>query len=766
MAQHRCCASPVCSWRIQFLSAWAMCVYTTHVFLYPHLADAGLYTVTDQIIILKPDTVDSVLFNSSSALVVEFYASWCGHCIAFSPTWKSLARDVREWKPAVDLAAIDCADEENSMTCYSFSIKGYPTLKFFHAFSKSGSKGEHLKGPHRDVRILRHQIIDMIETHKETWPPACPPLEPASKAEIDNFFEMNSVGYLALVFEEAHSYLGREVTLDLLQYENITVRRVLNTEDDLVSKLNVTEFPSCYVYHPGGNFTKLRVLIEARTFYSYALQRLPGVVRSGTSHTVITYLQKNTTQQEWRPFNRTRVYMSDLESALHYSLRVELAAHPVIRREDLTALKRYISVLAKYFPGRPMVKNLLQSVDTWLTERGDSDLLFSSLQNMLDNTGQIPDAVLPEGVRWVGCQGSQPHFRGFPCSMWTLFHVLTVQAMETPDATPLEVLRAMRSYVHSFFGCRECASHFETMAQESMYYVNNLPTAALWLWSRHNRVNNRLAGALSEDPSFPKVQWPPPDLCPHCHTVKKNGEHSWNTDEVLYFLRQYFSSEHILRDYLEDEAQVLKAQREKLTKRQDQEAQLHAQPGTDKKPEEEVAGGAEEGQEVEEEEEAGERGVTPAPVENTDSLQADESQAPAKQQRLKPRIVGLRLRQPREDIVDLDSFINQHYKATALQAAALAGHVKTRSLQRKEELELQPVEPEWLQERGLSGQERGEMGPYGQPQHKGWMSLLNVGFSSLDVSLCLLLYFISSVCLLYLYFKLRLRLRKAKVALT
>lgn len=39
--------------------------------------------------------------------------------------------------------------------------------------------------------------------------------------------------------------------------------------------------------------------------------------------------------------------MSDLESALHYSLRVELAAHVTISGADLTALKKYIKVLAK-----------------------------------------------------------------------------------------------------------------------------------------------------------------------------------------------------------------------------------------------------------------------------------------------------------------------------------------------------------------------------------------------------------------------------------
>lgn len=50
-----------------------------------------------------------------------------------------------------------------------------------------------------------------------------------------------------------------QVTLDLLQFENITVRRVLNTEERLVSKLGVTEFPSCYLYYPDGRFERLIV---------------------------------------------------------------------------------------------------------------------------------------------------------------------------------------------------------------------------------------------------------------------------------------------------------------------------------------------------------------------------------------------------------------------------------------------------------------------------------------------------------------------------
>ncbi|XP_053178387.1 sulfhydryl oxidase 1 [Scomber japonicus] len=781
--------------------------------LFPSSAEAGLYTASDQIVLLSPENVESVLVNSTAAIVVEFYASWCGHCIAFSPVYKSLARDIKEWKPAVELAAIDCAAEANRKVCTGFSIRGYPTLKFFHAYSKAESTGEAFKGFPRDVRGLRHTIIEKLETHGEPWPPACPPLESTSQPEIDSFFETNNVQHLALIFEESKSFIGQEVTLDLLQFENITVRRVLSTEKELVTKLGVTEFPSCYLYYPGGNFTQLKVANEARTFYTFALQRLPGVVRSGKPPPDNAHLVTNNTEEPWRPFNSSRVYMADLESTLHYSLRVELAAQTVIKGDVLIALKKYISVLAKYFPGRPVVMNLLQSVNSWLQNQTANEISYVAFKEKLDDSSQAPDAALPEGVRWVGCQGSKPHLRRYPCGVWTLFHLLTVQAKNAGGSDAKEVLSAMRGYVHHFFGCRPCAEHFENMAQESLAEVTTLSTAVLWLWSRHNRVNNRLAGDLSEDPNFPKIQWPSPEICPACHTVKDNGEHRWNHEQVLSFLMTHFSSNNILSDYLEDESQVLAKQRAKHAIKQILVA-LEAQRQVERKPREALDSVTPPpSQPTEEEEEEDEEGPQDETVTDEEEEGAEGAAAAdemvgkptpwaktemevsqgRRQANRKPSIVGMRMRDLQEDIVDLDSFVNQHYKAKALRVAA-SSRVKQRTLQRKEEQDpgpvfglgmeldaglgmvgLQRMEPDFepdvrqqrkrLQKRELAGQYLSEEA---ELSHRGrWMSVLSIGFSRVDISLCVILYFLSSMCLLamYLFFKNRLRLRRAKVAL-
>ncbi|XP_047443287.1 sulfhydryl oxidase 1 [Mugil cephalus] len=768
--------------------------------LFPCAAEAGLYTPSDQIVLLAPGNVESFLVNSTAAMVVEFYASWCGHCIAFSPVYKKLARDIKEWKPAVNLAAIDCAAEQNRKVCINYMIRGYPSIKFFPAYSKSDAEGVNIREFSRDVQDLRHRVIDMLETHSDPWPPACPPLEPTSEAEIDNFFQTNNVKYLALIFEDAKSYLGREVTLDLLQFDNIAVRRVLKTEQSLVTRLGVTEFPSCYIYYPAGNFTRLKVSFDARTFYFSALQRLPGVVRSGKPAPVLLGNITTSTEELWRPFNKSRVYMADLESALHYSLRVELAAHSVIKGEALTSLKKYISVLAKYFPGRPMVMNLLRSVNSWLQNQTANQVSYEAFREILDNSAQAPDTALPEGVRWVGCQGSQPQFRRYPCGVWTLFHVLTVQAYSAGGSDPSEVLSAMRGYVHSFFGCRECAEHFENMARDSMAEVNSLTSSVLWLWSRHNRVNNRLAGALSEDPYFPKIQWPTPEMCSACHSVKDNGEHRWDLEHLFPFLLSYFSSREILTDYLENESQILEKQREKHA---GQQQDLAAQKRAERK----VRGAVDlpTSQPTVQEEEEEEEG----PQDEEEGAQAGASEMKGKtseptpwavpemeigrgrrQPHKRPSIVGMRIREAKEDIVDLDSQANRYYKAGVPQLDA-ASRVKQRTLQREKEQEPRPmvglgmeldaglgmmglelIDADLKLDVGQKRQKRELIGQYyGREaeltQKGGLISLLGIGFSKLDVGLCVVLYVLSSMCLLamYLFFKNRFRLQRVKFAL-
>lgn len=167
--------------------------------------------------------------------------------------------------------------------------------------------------------------------------------------------------------------------------------------------------------------------------------------------------------------------------------------------------------------------------------------------------------------RYVGCQGSSSDFRGYSCGLWTLFHYLTVRAANN-DATkdPVEVLRAILGFVKNYFGCSECSEHFEQMAQRrNIWQIHSKNDAVLWLWEAHNEVNKRLAGDITEDPSFPKVQFPTEEMCEACHrnqpdfsTTPQNESNQmtvWNRDEVLYYLRRINSPFNISRFGVDNE---------------------------------------------------------------------------------------------------------------------------------------------------------------------------------------------------------------------
>lgn len=56
---------------------------------------ARLYTEDDPLVILSSGSLKSAVTNSSSAWLIQFFSSWCGHCMQYSSTWKALAQDVK-----------------------------------------------------------------------------------------------------------------------------------------------------------------------------------------------------------------------------------------------------------------------------------------------------------------------------------------------------------------------------------------------------------------------------------------------------------------------------------------------------------------------------------------------------------------------------------------------------------------------------------------------------------------------------------------------
>lgn len=56
-----------------------------------------------------------------------------------------------------------------------------------------------------------------------------------------------------------HCFLIVQVILDLIPYESIVVKRVLDTDKAFLDRLGVSSVPSCYLIHPNGSHGLINV---------------------------------------------------------------------------------------------------------------------------------------------------------------------------------------------------------------------------------------------------------------------------------------------------------------------------------------------------------------------------------------------------------------------------------------------------------------------------------------------------------------------------
>jgi len=530
----------------------------------------SLYEFTSPMVHLHASNFTKNVINSDTAWAIEFYATWCPHCQRFASEYADLAEKTKDWKSIVRVGSIPCNDGGNNDICQEFNIWGYPTVKFFPPGASKRMTGDMYDGE-KDVgaaQPMRRALVDYIyslQPYPEEWlqlgPYSTLPQILAKQEEYDNLFV-----FMQDETNTKQDYMGKELALDFSNSSSL-ICRVKNMDLDWG---NMTyDNPSLHHVSPDtGLLTELAGNLSDRAGMRNAIHHFLSDDEdcNATEEDAGDPNHSNTTTDtyDWESkalSTNISVYMDDLESGLYYSLWNEIGSHDFIDGQPFMAMKECIRGMAKYFPGRPPVKNYLFKLYNW-TESLGHGVEGSTFQRQME-LFQSPEAFIPPRIKWVGCAGSSPRYRGYPCALWTLFHALSVNAyirnLADSIYQPKDVMRLMQTYARFFFGCRHCARNAVQETERMEEVVNKPADMVIYLWAVHNTANYRIMNhpdQAPEDPHHPKFMFPSFQQCPACrnhsdvsadHAMYKDPR-MWNLPEVLKYLVNLFHPGNVISE--------------------------------------------------------------------------------------------------------------------------------------------------------------------------------------------------------------------------
>ncbi|CAG0915518.1 unnamed protein product [Notodromas monacha] len=471
-------------------------------------AGDGLYKYSDKMQLLNNDSLEKYLLLSKTAWVIEFYSSWCGHCMNYAPTWKEFAQQIFEWRSVVRVGAIDCANDKNTPVCRAFQVMRYPTVRFFPPGMTSNKfLGVDVPSPAGIPNDkLRQKVADYVEEVRIKYNAKHFP----DLVQLRDSQELPKPGKKMLVvvyeWEGDTDDIGREVALDASLFaSDVDVVRAKATHPSY-SKYKVMRTPAILFLDAEGSQVKILYgdQVSKMGFMDALKSLLPELnndapVVPGYNEVDFKPLQERVEENlvvveeeeilaNGKPRGaayNTRVHMQDMTSAIRYSLSHEIALHSTISGEDYTNLRKFIAALAEFFPGPPPVTTKLGHLLAALDAVGGPGVITAD--QWLEMSKPVVAEIPVSG--FVGCAGSSIKYRGYPCGLWTLFHAMTVEAVRVgQEARYGDVLDAVHGFVKSFFSCSYCSKHFQEMFAKTRQDVQDLESSVMWLWVSHNKL--------------------------------------------------------------------------------------------------------------------------------------------------------------------------------------------------------------------------------------------------------------------------------------
>mgnify|MGYP000303671584 CR=1 FL=1 len=91
--------------------------------------------MSDLIKHISDDSFDTDVLNSSTPVLVDFWAEWCGPCKMIAPVLEELAG---EYEGRVQIAKLDV--DQNRASAEKYGVRGIPTLMLFEGGEAKATK--------------------------------------------------------------------------------------------------------------------------------------------------------------------------------------------------------------------------------------------------------------------------------------------------------------------------------------------------------------------------------------------------------------------------------------------------------------------------------------------------------------------------------------------------------------------------------------------------------------------------------------------------
>ncbi|KAL0446805.1 UNVERIFIED_CONTAM: Sulfhydryl oxidase 2 [Sesamum latifolium] len=225
----------------------------------------------------------------------------------------------------------------------------------------------------------------------------------------------------------------------------------------------------------------------------------------------------------------------DVEEATSTALDIILD-HKMIKSETRASLVKFFQLLVVHHPSKRCRKGTAKILVDFDDVSANKESPIVGDKVALRNY-QICGKDVPRGY-WMFCRGSKNETRGFRAN---------VSEKGQKQLITFKLQEAIFSDTSVSFAVVDCGSYYIHFLVSNPF--KKARDFVLWLWDAHNKVNKRLmkeeASAETGDPKFPKIIWPPRQLCSSCYLNKNSKDNDntqirWDHDEVYRFLIRYY----------------------------------------------------------------------------------------------------------------------------------------------------------------------------------------------------------------------------------